>query len=60
MSDDPRSPSLLEELDRMQDEVLAALDVLDDRILDLIKQCTSAHERELKVITAGEGISEAA
>ena len=43
--------SLLEQLDRMQDEVLQGLDDLDARVLGLIKQCTAANERNLTLAT---------
>jgi hypothetical protein len=60
MSADAQTHSLLEELDRMQDEVLLGLDDLDARILGLIKACSAASERNLKLAAPGEELSEAA
>ena len=54
-SDEP----LLEQLDRMQDEVLQGLDDLDARIMALIKECNAANARELS-LTPGQDHAEAA
>jgi hypothetical protein len=35
--------NLLEELDALQDQVLRDLDLLDERILTLIRQCGQPH-----------------
>ena len=51
MDAQPQQESLLEQLDRMQDEVLQGLDDLDERVLGLIKQCTAANERQLTLST---------
>ena len=51
MTADSQPESLLEQLDRMQDEVLQGLDDLDARVLGLIKQCAAANERNLKLST---------
>jgi hypothetical protein len=60
MTADSQPHCLLEELDRLQDEVLQGLDELDSRILGLIKQCTAANERNLRLAKPPEQLPEAA
>jgi len=42
MSDELCAESLVDQLDPLQDSVLAELDALDERILGMIRECTQS------------------
>lgn len=42
MSEELRAESLVDQLDALQDSVMAELDVLDERILGMIRECTQS------------------
>jgi hypothetical protein len=55
MTDSPHRPSLLEELDARQDEVLQQLDELNRRIEQLLQEHGARLRRSGDVVGAGSG-----
>jgi hypothetical protein len=48
MSELPKETTLLEELDRRQNDVLTQLDELNDKVERLLHECLTARSAELK------------
>jgi hypothetical protein len=52
MSDHERKSSLLEQLEQRQDEVLAQLDQLNERIEDLLNECLQTRKPDFQAAEA--------